>query len=208
MTQTARQQVSEMTETTETTLARTFGWETPEARLYRDCPTAFWLAPDAQDYLPSLPEAPMPAEVPEPETYLKDEVEGLRGAVACGALTAGPIFAASLALLLPARGADAWYVPFARAVISLTLAPVTMLVGAAPALLPVLAGVLVLGMLGTGVATLRTPATWAAVGGVIGAAIAALFDAGSTGGLAVIATSVACAAIARHFVTWHDHQAA
>lgn len=207
MAPTMDQQVSAMTDTTEATLARTFGWDTPEAKLYRDCPTAFWLAPGddaAFGVSPDGPIMPAPAVAAEDgHVDGADTVDGMRGAVLGGVLSAGPIFTAVLALTFPNTGPDAWYAPFGRVMMSLLIAPVTILVGAVLALLPMLAGVLLLGIVGTTIDRLRAPATWAATGSVMGIAIAAMFDAGSSAGPALIATGAFCASIARRFVDWH-----
>ncbi len=211
MTQTARAQISEMTETTEATLARTFGWETPEARLYRECPSAFWLAPDGGGVLPPPPAGPaMPQIVTR--WHLDDDpanaVEGKASGIFHAMLAAGPIFAATAMLLAPTTTDRQWWDPLGRAAMTLVAAPLTMIFGAVLALLPVLAGVLCLAAAGKTVMTLRKPAAWTLTGGIMGAGLATLFDAGGPFGLAMIATSVACAAIARRHVTWTDAEPA
>ncbi len=212
MTQTAREQISEMTETTETTLARTFGWETPEARLYRDCPTAFWLAPDGDGVLnPPAPGPILPTGFAQPankDDDAADVVEGMNYAVLVAVLAAGPIFAAAALLLMPIDVDRDWVSAMGQAAMSIVAFPLTVPIGGFLALLPVLVGVLALGNAGQTIPTLRRPAAWALTGGVMGLTLATMFDTGVAVGLAVITTSVACASIARHFVDWKGPQSA
>ncbi len=123
-------------------------------------------------------------------------------------LAAGPIFAATAMLLIPTGANRDWWDPLGRAAMSLVALPLTMLFGALLALLPVLAGVLSLAAAGKSVEALRKPTAWAVTGGVMGAGLATGFDANGPIGLALIATSIGCAAIARHSVAWHDPEPA
>jgi hypothetical protein len=202
MTITARHQISEMTVTTEQTLAETLGWASEEERLYRDCPTAFWLAPDGDGVLPPPPAGPKPPTPVLPLAADPVAVDGMGVGIFRAMMAAGPIFAATALLLLPTEADRTWLQPIGRALASLAAFPLTIVFGAALAVLPLLTGVVALGFAGRSIARLRTPGAWAATGGVMGAAIATLCDAGGPAGLALIATSVACAAIARTAIAW------
>lgn len=204
----ARAQLSEMTEITEQMIERTFHRYPDLETLYRDCPSAFWLAPDADDLLP-IP-APAPAKTsPAPveiETVPGDSpmVDGLSSGVARALIVAGPIFAATGLMLAETAPDERWWSPFGRALASLVAAPLTITVGAMLALLPVLAGVLALGWAGKTFTGLRQRSAWSATGALMGVAIAAMFNAGGAVALALVTTSIACATVARSCVAWTD----
>lgn len=205
----ARLVLSEMIDITESTIDRTFGRHPDLDALYRRCPTAFWLAPDCDGVLPALPPGPT---LPAPSLVLSDAppddapppaAHGLARGVGMSVVAAGPIFAATAMMLEQAQYDRHLWDPLGRALVSLIAFPLTITFGAVLAVLPILIGALSLGAAGTRMPTVRKPAVWALTGGVMGLAIAALFDAGATVGLALIATSIACAGIARAAVDWN-----
>ena len=204
----AREQLSGMTEITEKTIAQTLHRDADLDALYRECPTAFWLAPDADLSVPPAP--PHRSGHTVVTTFVLDHqpsnecVHGRMSAVWRSLLAAGPIFAATGLMLHRAEFDQHWWDPFARALASLIAAPLTVTVGALLALLPILAGVFAMSATGSAFPVARRPIAWGTAGGVMGLAIAALFDVGSTEALALVTTSVACAWIARTGVEW-DH---
>lgn len=205
----AREQLSEMTDITETTLMQTFDWDRDYGPLYRACPTAFWLAPDASDVLPAVagpilprhdiipvgPSAPAPLDLAT--------ATGQADAVFAALLVAGPVFAASELLLTGITHAG-----FAQAIgpalASIIFTPLTILFGMPLALLPVMTGVVALAALGRRWTEWREPWVWTATGGALGLMIALAVQADAPTGLALVATSLACARLARHRVAWID----
>lgn len=202
----ARERVSEITEMTEEYVVPAFDWERDYGSLYRDCPSAFWLAPDGSRQIvpveePRRPQvlhlAPRPQAEPEPAP-VSGRVAG--SAIALG--IAGPMF---LATTMFVDGLDQGVLrSFGMAGVSAVAMPFTVPIGALLALLPVICGVLTLSHFGIREPIVREPWVWTMVGTIMGIAIAVLFGAGAAVGLGLIATSAACARISRAGVEWHD----
>ena len=209
----ARAQLSGMTEITERTLDDALYHHRSQLdTLYRDCPTAFWLAPDADDLLLApgdpAPIAPVRAPGPAPDVDEEPRAHGLGRAIGYGIVSAGPIFTAT-AMMLDRTGYDSsWWDAVARGLVSLFAFPLTITVGAFLAFLPVFFGVLGLTAIGRTHEAARVPAVWAATGGAMGAALATVFDAGATAGLALVATSILSARIAHVAIRWSDLETA
>lgn len=210
----ARAMLSEMIEITEQTIAPTRSRYPDLDALYRECPTAFWLAPDGDDVLPPAPFVAAPSQVAAPIEIDEDEptpeptpeptiVTGMSTGVWRALLVAGPTFAATGIMAMPG-GQDRWWDPFGRALVSLVASPLTVPIGAMLGLVPILAGVLALGWSGREISDLRHPAVWGGTGAMMGLAIAALFDAGGGVAIALVATSMLCALIARTGVAWSE----
>lgn len=203
----ARDTLSEMTETAEVMLSSIFARDRArDIALYRECPTAFWLAPDAD--LSVEPTAP-PADIlvspnVRPPSETPDEVTGINSAILHAMIAAGPVFAAAWLAIESGQTGDSWWEPLARAGLSVMLAPFTVLVGAVLGVIPILVGTMMLGEGGTHLIWLRKRGAWLATGAAMGTAIAALVGADAGAGLALIVTSVACATIARHAVDWNE----
>ncbi len=194
--------VARMPRVAEVTLADTFHWTmTEEERLYRDCPTAFWLAPGADICAPA---EPVLAVTSEPEALEPIDTAwiptGCRAAVLWPLLVAGPVFVASTGLVFDGSGT-----PLSRMASSVGLAlvsfPLTIPFGAVLALLPVLLGVATLAWLGREHAVARDTRLWAATGAGLGLLIGALFDAGMVS-VSLVLTAVACATVARRAIDW------
>lgn len=181
-------------------LARTFHWPMPEeARLYRDCPTAFWLAPGADDLLADLSSpTPPPAAAPANDDAI---ATGFLAAIGLALLVAGPSFVATMSLVSDIGGAT----PLARiamgVAMGLTLSPLTIPFGGIAAAAPVVLGVSLLAWLGTSRPVARLRRVWAATGAGMGLIIAAAFDAGIVT-VPLVLTSVACASIAHKAIDW------
>ncbi|MFD1787214.1 hypothetical protein ACFSC3_06495 [Sphingomonas floccifaciens] len=183
------------------TLAAAFHWPaTEEERLYRDCPTAFWLAPDADDLLPEPPLAPMPQTEPQHSATPEMTATGTTGAIGLAVAVAGPVFVAALSLVVQSPST-----PIERIAGGLALAlvsfPLTIPVGGLAALLPVILGVTTLAWLGSERPLARRGSLWAATGTGMGLAIAALFDAGMVT-IPLVLTSIACATVAHRAIDW------
>lgn len=200
-----RQIGSVITEMPVPTIARTaFVWERDYGPLYRACPDAFWLAPDADDVLPGIAAraAPNAVVAPPRDDSAAPAVARRVTAAAMACVTAGPIFLA-IAMLLEGAGRAGVMSGLGHAAASLFLAPFSIVIGAVLAVMPVALGTLILGELGLARAASRRPLAWTAVGAMMGIVIAAVFAAGSgvvaTG---LVLTSAACARIANAFVRW------
>lgn len=199
----ARTTISEMTEITDRTLAETFDRRAAASQLFRDVPSAFWLDPEGDDALPAtfgpaLPAAPGPSE-PEPAHVLGRRVAGL-----AAVLAAGPIFLASVLALQASEAGEGLPTMAGRAFVSLLAAPLSIPFGAFLAGVPVAAGIALLGFLGERHRRARRKRAWLGTGALMGAGIAGLFTATGAVALALIATSVACAGLARYNVDWVD----
>ncbi|RDE05175.1 hypothetical protein [Sphingomonas aracearum] len=177
--------------------------ERQRADLYRQCPSAFWLAPEA-DWLPDsdgpmLPAVPDIDNAPAPKIV----VHAFRHMLL--ALTAaGPIFfAAAMACEgLAAHGTTGSAVAgLAGAVL---LSAIVVPFGAVLALLPVLLGTVVMGFASERWERARHPLAWSVTGGAMGVAIAGLFDAGASPTIALLITGLACAAVVRSGVWFEE----
>lgn len=183
-------------------LARTFHWPlSEEARLYRDCPTAFWLAPDADDVLTERPAPPPPASAPAALADVDTTATGFLTAIGLALLVAGPSFVATMGLVTDIGGTT----PITRiamgVAMGLVLSPLTIPFGGIAAATPVILGVSLLAWLGTTYPAARRRRVWAATGAGMGLIIAAAFDAGMTT-LPLVLTSIACASIAHTAIDW------
>lgn len=180
-----------------------FDWERDYGALYRACPDAFWLAPDADDLLPKLERAaPEPVEGVAVEDIGPARVSGRIGATVTACLTAGPIF---LAIAILADGADRTGIVagMGMAAMSLFVAPLSMPIGAILATFPVMLGTLILGELGRTRAEWRRPLLWTAVGTALGLVIAAVFaNDSAVAATALVLTSAASARIAHSNIRW------
>ncbi|MES2338568.1 MAG: hypothetical protein V4537_10765 [Pseudomonadota bacterium] len=203
MTDTVRTQASEMTRTTDRTLAATFGWTTAEERLYRDCPTAFWLAPDGDGVLPPVdgPSLPPPVASVEAPASVAGHGVGMGQAM----LAAGPIFTAAAIITVP-MGEDLGQ-RMGLLFGSLVAMPLTMLVGIVLGCLPILLGTGILAWRGLHDPLARERWLWAATGGGMGLAIAGLFDA-QVVTVPLVLASAACATIAHRPIEWIDPEPA
>lgn len=197
--------VARMSHIADATLTDTFHWPTTaEDRLYRDCPTAFWLAPHDDALPPTDGPAPVaPPVLPDADGRpLPATAEGLGSAMGLGVGIAGPVFVAAMSLVSEGFGT-----PLARIATGLGVAivsvPLTVPFGGLAAALPVILGVSLLAWLGTGHQVARRRSLWAATGGAMGLVIAALFDAGMTT-IPLVLTSIACATVAHRGIDWVD----
>lgn len=188
----------------EATLTETFHRTTvQEERLYRECPSAFWLAPDA-DLRTEARCPPKPHAEPVVAAATPHDVAmiptGYPAAILSPLLLAGPVFVATLGLVMEGSGA-----PLTRLGQALALAlvsfPLTIPVGAILALLPVSVGVASLARLDGSRPVARDTRLWAATGAGLGLAIAALFDAGIVT-VPLVLTAIACATMARRAIEW------
>lgn len=205
----ARKRVSEISEMTDNYVVPAFDWERDYGSLYRDCPSAFWLAPDGSRQIVPV-EEPRRAHVlhlapKPPEELALPSVSGRIGGGGLSLAVAGPVFLTT-AMLFDGleRGVGSGIV---AAFASLAAFPFTIPVGAVLGLLPVVLGVSVLSHLGIKVPEARPAWVWTLVGAAMGFCIAAMFDAGIPIGAALVATSATCARIARSWVQWHDPEA-
>lgn len=176
---------------------------------WRDCPSAFWLAPDATDHLPDV-DVLKPQYAPEPDSvgkgdhrndaHVAQNATGKGKGIATATLVAGPVFFAALvAIATPMPQVTSTIVA------SLLLAPLTIGVGGVLAILPVALGTFAMAWLGRHVAPARWHAAWWLAGALFGMTIAAPF--GAFEGLAMMAvTGGVCAGIARAFVRWGSTQ--
>ncbi len=199
--------LADMPRIADATLASTFRWREDEAaRLYRECPTAFWLAPDGED-TPLYAVAPSPAAPAVAETPIDPPVAtGVLPAIGLGVGVAGPIFIATMGLV-----ADGGTTAIERMAMSLGLAlvsiPLSVPFGALAAALPVILGVSLLAWFGAERPLARRTSLWAATGAGMGLLIAALFDAGMVT-IPLVLTSIACATVARRAVDWIEPELA
>lgn len=195
--------IAAMPHVADAALAATFHWGvSEESRLYRECPTAFWLAPDAYAAL-TTPEVAGRKMPEKPEAVVTDvTATGVRGAITSAALVAGPVFLSALGLIQETGGT-----PISAIVRSVWLglmsAPLSIPVGALAALIPAIIGVCVLSMLGLKHPLARRRSLWASTGAGMGLIIAAAFDAGMTT-IPLVLTSIACATVARKAIDWPD----
>lgn len=184
-------------------LAKALHWAaTEEERLYRECPTAFWLAPEANDIM-TPPQAMTTATIePTPEPSDEKVATGQGSAIGFASLVAGPVFLSTLSLVTEGNGT-----PIGRILsgvgLGLISAPLSMPVGAIAASMPVILGVALLSWLGLNHATARRRSLWAAVGAGMGLIIAAAFDAGMAT-IPLVLTAVACASVAHRAIHWTD----
>ncbi|URW76808.1 hypothetical protein M9980_06335 [Sphingomonas donggukensis] len=186
-----------------------FDWERDYGPLYRACPDAFWLAPDADDLLPTPDRAaPQWTLVTRFEDIDPPSVHHGKTAATMACLTAGPIFLA-FTMFAEVAGRSGMVAGLGVAAISLFLAPFTMAIGAFLAAIPVTFGTLILGELGLTRAPWRRPLLWTAVGTAIGIVIAAMFANESlVAATALIFTSAASARIARSVIRWEGAEPA
>ncbi|MHA6723039.1 hypothetical protein [Sphingomonas sp. RS2018] len=207
------ERTSHMTEIADRTLAATFRRMSPEEALYRDCPSAFWLAPGGDDALPTMAEPTMSPRqtsrtVARPRRDLARivDVASQRLAIAAATVAAGPIFAAMLMLTLPSS--DSLLQGLGKIVmLSIVGLPLTVIVGSFLGVLPICGGAAFLCRLGRTKERARTCQVWAATGAGMGLAIAGLLDAGLVS-IPLILTSVACALIAHGHLDWIEAEPA
>ncbi|RHW17075.1 hypothetical protein D1610_13235 [Sphingomonas gilva] len=197
-----RQKVSGFTELSEGSKAAHFGfdWERDYGGTYRQCPSAFWLAPDAADVLPPAdllhPRPAPPAAEPQPMIDPPDEsVDNRAFGAGLAILLAGPIFVMSIPLV---EGLAAPAIAFAM----IAALPFTVVIGAILAAVPVCLGSLLMGKLGEAGRGWRHPLAWMGVGAPFGMVLAALFGSGPQGIGAMAITGALCAGVARWKVRW------
>ncbi|KQN26180.1 hypothetical protein ASE86_08500 [Sphingomonas sp. Leaf33] len=198
--------VAAMPQIADATLARTFHWSLPpEEGLYRDCPTAFWLAPEADSLLPA-PNFTLEPQVAQAEPTAPDAATatatGFLAAIGFAMMVAGPSFLSTLSLTTDGVGT-----PLARIAsgvgLALVSAPLSIPFGAIPAAAPVIIGVGLLTWLGMSRPIARLRRLWAATGAGMGLMIAAAFDAGMTT-VPIVLTSIACACVAHRAIDWTE----
>lgn len=211
MTAVSQADIDAMPQIADATLANTLHWsETKEERLYRECPTAFWLAPDAEAVLrpadgPVLPPPPRPVDLVEDATT-GWRAEGFGSAVGYAVAIAGPTFVATMGLIDTGVGT-----PIERIASGIALgavsAPMSIPFGSIAAFVPVLLGAFILTHAGVEHSIARRRSLWAAVGTGMGLLIAAAFDAGMVT-IPLLLTSIACASIAHRAITWVEPEPA
>lgn len=201
-----RQRVSEFTELSEgSKAAAAFDWERDYGGAYRQCPTAFWLAPDATDILPEpdlLHPRPMPVSTVEPPVIIdppEQKVDNRAIGAALSIILAGPVFATTIPLVSGPLATA----PMA-AVVTLALFPFTVPVGMLLAAIPVCVGSLLMGKLGEVDRRWRHPLAWMGVGAPFGMLLAGLFGSGPQGVASMAVTGAICAGIARWKVRWGE----
>lgn len=194
--------IASMPQIAEATLTGTFHWAvSPEERLYRDCPTAFWLAPDGDGLLPA-PEFSIDPSVTQAEPAASDvaTANGFLAAIGFAMMVAGPSFLSTLSLVTDGVGT-----PLTRIAtgvgLGLVSAPLSIPFGAILAAAPVIVGVGLLTWLGMSRPVARLRRLWAATGAGMGLMIAAAFDAGMTT-VPIVLTSIACACVAHRAIDW------
>jgi len=184
-------------------LADTVHWRgSEEERLYRECPSAFWLAPDGSDALPPI-EYCVPTSFESPAvTSHPASVEGQAGAIGFAALIAGPVFISTMSLVIDGGGT-----PLNRIAMGVGLGlisfPFSIPVGALAAVLPLMLGVFLLTWLGTTHKAARLRRVWAATAAGMGTIFAAMFDAGIVT-VPLVITSITCAMVAHRAIDWTD----
>jgi hypothetical protein len=131
-----------------------------------------------------------------------------RIAIVCAALLAGPLYLAASAALGLVVAIPQPVIIEAPAVIAFIVAMVPAAIGGFfVALLPVAAGVALLSMLSSEFPALQRPACWLVAGGGAGPALLLLFGHPPQDGeanAALVATGMACARVARAYLSWDD----
>ncbi|WP_326524448.1 hypothetical protein [Sphingomonas sp.] len=143
----------------------------------------------------------------DPVTDHPAGVEGRAGAMAVSMMAAGPIFLASMMLMIEGGRESIGERTMMAVVGTMISLPFTVIIGAIFGLAPIAAGVTALARLGVHDPVARNRWLWAATGAGMGLAIAGMFDAQIVT-IPLVLTSVACAMIAHRAISWHDPEPA
>lgn len=202
----ARPNISGITEGAERQPLIGFDWDRDYGGIYRKVPSAFWLAPDGDEALPatdgpSLRPAASPDESDAAPLPTRIAVTGRSAGASLAMLCAGPIFVLPLLVTLapalsPAQLLGSIVGALAASIVAV---PFGIVLGA----LPILVGTAMMGEAGKHSELPRRYSAWAAVGALMGLAIAGGFDAGIIT-IPLVLTSLLCALIVRYWTRWDE----